>query len=91
MGQAITSGRLANDAGVTENQKANLQLKAARAEAKLAATIKKAIAEAQAEVLSELSTEQRQKAEELLGEPYFFRDEFSTSFVRPPVSVRATQ
>ena len=90
MGQAITSGRLAHDVGVTENQKANLQLKAARAEAKLAEAVKKAIAEAQAEVLSELTTEQKQKAEELLGEPYFFRDEFSTSFIRPPISVRTT-
>lgn len=74
LGQSLSDGRLGKDIGVLENQKSHLLEKANKIDARVEAAIVKLTKEAQAEMMAELSPEQREKAKKLLGVPFLFRD-----------------
>ncbi len=74
LGESLTDGRLGKEIGVTDNQKQHLSEKAAAIENEVRAAVAKIRAAAQAQLLRELSTEQRQEAEKLLGD-YFYYEE----------------
>lgn len=80
---ALTSGRLGRDAGVTENQHTSIKNRVADIEAETQKKIQKLLAEAQEQILSELSTQQKAKAKELLGEPVLIQDEDPRNVYRP--------
>lgn len=75
IGAAITEGRLAEDVGVTENQKTALRKKCNAIEERVQKEISEILLKAQEELLRELSAEQREKAKSLLGHPFYFRDD----------------
>lgn len=75
IGEALTNGLLGADIGVNENQKTSLKKKAQQVEAKVSAAWARILEEAQAEMLAELSPEQRSKAKKRLGKPFYFRDD----------------
>lgn len=74
-GVAITSGALSENVGVSDNQKSHLREKANQIEAKLQGKIAKLLVEAQEEMVNELPAEQREKAKECLGNPFFYRED----------------
>lgn len=74
LGPALTSGRLGKEIGVNDNQKQNLSEKAATIEEEARVAIARIRAAAQAKLLSELSTEQRTTAEDLLGNYFLFEE-----------------
>ena len=76
LGKALTEGRFSPEVGIHENQKTHIVEKAEEIEARTAETISRLLANAQRELLSELAPEQRAKAVDAMGEPFFFRDEF---------------
>lgn len=74
LGEALTTGRLGKEVGVTDNQKQHLSEKAAAIEAELRQAIVKLRSAAQAKLLEELSTQQRQEAHEMLGDYFYFEE-----------------
>lgn len=75
LGAAFTSGLLSYEVRVHENQKAALNERARKIEAKMQSAIAKIIADSHTEMIRELSTEQQTRAHDALGETFFFRDE----------------
>lgn len=74
LAESLTSGRLGNDIGVVDNQKSALLEKAKQIEAQARLEVIAIRKAARARLFKELSTEQRNKAEELLGN-YFEYEE----------------
>jgi hypothetical protein len=79
---AIATGRLGRDIGIYDNQKSSLCTQANRIEAKAAVAIAKVLKAAQLELLSELTPTQRSTAQQCLGEPFNFRDDDTSLFLR---------
>ncbi|MFO1064503.1 MAG: hypothetical protein U0892_11625 [Pirellulales bacterium] len=75
LGNAITNGKLAEDVGISQNQKAALLEKAQRIEERTRNAIELVLQQAQEEMLKELSAQQRNRAVDLLGKPFYFRDD----------------
>lgn len=75
MGAALADGKLGEDFGIYENQKTLIRKRASEIEEKLREKIKLAQADAQRELLRELSVEQRDKAVQLLGTPFNYRED----------------
>jgi Spy/CpxP family protein refolding chaperone len=70
--QAITTGDIAEQIGVTDDQKSKMEDAAKDAEKELQDKIAKARVEARDKVLSNLSTEQKDKIKKLLGPEFKF-------------------
>lgn len=75
LGVALADGKLGEDVGVYENQKTLIRARGAEIEEKLRERIKLALADAQKELLRELPSGQRDKAAELLGTPFYYRED----------------
>lgn len=72
---ALTQGRLGDDSGVHGQQTDAIQRRAEKADAKVKPEILRILARMQAEVLAELTAAQQEKAKQLLGEPFVFKEE----------------
>ncbi|MFP6657782.1 MAG: hypothetical protein VB853_06335 [Pirellulales bacterium] len=66
----LLNDRLAEELGITDEQKARLRAAAEKAREELAEKTKKAREEARDTILSELTADQRKKLEQLLGEDF---------------------
>ena len=89
LGEALTQGRLAQEIGIYEDQKAELAKRAREIELRIKKQILKIRAEAEQELLAELSPEQRKKARQSLGEQ--FDHEELPAAIRTYRRMRATQ
>lgn len=74
MGKALTEGQLGKAVGVYENQISHINERAAEIESRTVLAITQLLAEAQAELIAELSTEQQAKAKDCLGKAFFYRE-----------------
>ena len=83
IGEALATGALGRDCGVNENQKTHLLQAAAKAEERAQKEIAAILARTQQEVLAELSPQQRKAAGELLGKPFYFRDDLGRKMANP--------
>lgn len=74
LGEAFSTGQLGRDVEVYENQITHLRERAGEIETKAAAAITKILADAQAELIAELTLEQQERAKACLGTPFMFRE-----------------
>lgn len=82
--ESLGSGRIAEALGLTEEQKLELQRRAAEQTAKLEERIRQLREEAQDEVLKVLTAEQRAKFDELMGKPFELQGRPDGSGFRDP-------
>lgn len=79
LASALTQGRLGSDSGVHGQQTDTIRRTAEDAEARAKAEIVRILAEMQQEVLAELTPDQQQAAQKLLGEPFVFKEDLISS------------
>ncbi|MFO1065737.1 MAG: hypothetical protein U0892_17890 [Pirellulales bacterium] len=91
LSDALTGGRLGTEVGVTDNQKQHITEKAAQIDAEMKLEIARIRAIAQAKLLGELSSEQRQKAEELMGAYFLYEEPTMAQRVRQTMKQRQEQ
>lgn len=76
---ALTQGRLGTDSGVHGQQTDAIRRKTENAEAKAKAEIVRILTKMQNEVIAELTPDQQKSAQDLLGEPFAFKEDLISS------------
>jgi Spy/CpxP family protein refolding chaperone len=71
--RGLTCGPVADELGLTDAQREKIRAKAEKLEAELRQKLAEMRAQAQAELLKELTPQQQAKIKEMYGEPFEFR------------------
>ena len=80
--RGLTGGSVADELGLTDAQREKIRAKAEKLEAELRQKLAELRAQAQAELLKELTPQQQAKIKEMYGEPFEFRRDEMTQFGR---------